>query len=887
MSLLSNLRALNAKFFRPWKVAGDMDEELRSHIELRADDLERNGLSRAEAERRARVEFGGRERYREECHEALGGNFLEVLVKDLRFSARVLRRSPGFFFAAVLTLALAIGANAVVFAVLNGIVLRPLNVPHAESLYGLEHADDHMGSESYPNYLDLRDRNRSFDSLIAYNMSEAGMDTGGNPSRAWVIAASGNYFDALGIEPYLGRFFHASDERGVNSAPYIVLSYAYWHGHFQDDRGVVGRTVQLNKHPYTIIGVAPRGFIGTLLFFTPDFFVPIVNEPQINADFDLQTRGLNWIFELMGHVKPGVTPGQATADLNSIAASLGKTYPTDDGGKQFLLARPSLYGDFLGRPLRGFLTALMLLAGLILLAACSNLGSLFAARAADRSREVALRLALGSSRTRILRQLLTEATLISLAGGTVGMLGSVALLRRLSMWQPFPQFPLRVPADPDATVYLVALGLTLVSGFLFGIVPVRQVLRANPYEIVKAGSAGARGRRVTLRDGLLVVQIAICAVLVTSSMVAVRGLMRSMHSNFGFDPQHVLLAETSLDMAGYGGDRATAVQRRMIEAMETIPGVQHAASINWAPLTGGANSWNVYTDQTKDLKPPSAAAIPYWYNISPGYFQAAGTALLAGRSFTWQDDKSAPLVAVVNREFARKVFGSVTGAIGRHYQVAEGATVKRIEVVGIVEDGKYNNLTEEQQPVAFVPLLQEPMSQTYIVVRSNGDAQQLAAAMRGKLRELDDGMPVSIQTWIQLMGAVLFPSRIATVALGVLGSMGAMLSITGIFGMAAYSISKRLRELGIRMALGAQRGEVLQAALGQAVKLLAVGSATGIVLGVLASRVLAFLVYDANPRDPLVLAGVVLAMALLGLLATWIPAQRALSIDPLILLREE
>ncbi|MGB6744362.1 MAG: ABC transporter permease [Terracidiphilus sp.] len=887
MSFLSYFRALHAKFFRRAQIAEDVDEELRSHIELRADDLERSGMSRAEAERRARIEFGGRERYKEECHEALGGNFVQVLFQDLRFSARVLRRSPGFVVAAVLTLALAIGANAVVFSVLNGIVLRPLNVPHAESLYGLEHPDDHAGQESYPNYLDLRDRNRGFDGLIAYNLSEAGMEAGGNSSRVWVITASGNYFDALGIQPYLGRFFHSQDERGVNSAPYIVLSYAYWHSHFEDDRGVVGRVVQVNKHPYTIIGVAPRGFIGTLLFLSPDFFVPMVNQPQINGEFDLTTRGLNWIFEIMGHVKPGVTPAQATADLNSIASDLARTYPTDDGGKQFLLARPSLYGDFLGRPIRGFLIALMLLAGLILLAACSNLGSLFAARAADRSREVALRLALGSSRSRILRQLLTEATLISLAGGAVGLLGSVALLRRLSVWQPFPQFPLHVPADPDAKVYLVALALALVSGFLFGIVPVRQVLRTNPYEIVKAGSAGAYGRRVTLRDALLVAQIAICAVLVTSSMVAVRGLLRSMHSNFGFDPQHVLLAESNLDMAGYSGDRATAMQRRMIEAMETIPGVERAGSINWAPLTGGENSWNVFTDQAKDLRPPSAAAVADWFNISPGYFQAAGTALLAGRTFTWQDDRNAPLVAVVNREFARKVFGSVKDAVGKHYQVAEGTTIKRIEVVGIVEDGKYLNLTEDQQPAAFVPLLQEPMSQAYLVVRSNGDAQQLAAAMRGKLRDLDDSLPVSIETWPQSMGAVLFPSRIATVSLGVLGLMGAMLSITGIFGMAAYSVSKRLRELGIRMALGAQRKEVLQAALGRAIKLLTFGSAAGIVLGVLASRVLAFIVYEANPRDPLVLAGVVLAMALLGLLATWIPAQRALSIDPLILLREE
>jgi len=887
VSVTAYIRILARKIFRRDRMADEVQAELCSHIALRADDLERSGLSRADAERRARVEFGAREKYKEECHEALGGNPVGTFMQDVRFSVRVLRKSPGFTIAAVLTLALAIGANAVVFAVLNGIILRPLNVPHADTLYGLEHSDDHMGQESYPNYLDLRDRSRGFESLVAWNMSQAGIDTGGNPSRAWIATASGNYFDALGIQPFIGRTFHAGDEHGLNSAPYIVIGYAYWHSHFQDDRSVLGRVIQINKHPFTVIGVAPPGFRGTLLFFNPDFYVPIVNQPQINSEFDLNTRGLNWIFETMGHLKPGVTPGQATADLNSVASYLDKTYPVDDGGMKFILARPSLYGDYMGKPMLGFLTALMTLSGLILLAACSNLGSLFAARAADRSRELALRVALGSSRHRILRQLLTEATLISLAGGAVGLSGSVAILRRLSVWQPFPQFPVQVPVNPDAKVYLVALALALVSGLLFGIVPVRQVLNTNPYEIVKVGSAGVRGRRVTLRDILLVLQISICAVLITSSIVAVRGLARSMHSNFGFEPQNAMIADTGLGMAGYSGDRESAMQRRMIDAMKTIPGVQSAASINWAPLSGGANSWNVFTDEAKSLKPSSAAAGPYWYNISPDYFQAAGTTLLAGRTFTWQDDKNAPLVAVVNCEFARKLFGSDKDAVGKHFQVALGADIKRIEVVGLVVDGKYQNLTEEQAPAVFVPLLQEPMSQTYLVVRSNGDPQQLAAAMRGRLHDLDEALPVNIQTWTQLMTAILFPARISTVALGILGMMGAMLSITGIFGMAAYSVSRRIKELGIRMALGAQRKEVLQAALGRPLKLLAFGSIAGLVLGILATKILANIVYQATPRDPLVLAGVVLAMALVGLVATWVPAQRAISVDPLILLREE
>ena len=496
---------LSASFFHRSTIETDIEDELHAHIQHRADDLERSGLVRAEAERRARVEFGGQARFQEECRDALGGSFFETLFRDVRFSLRLLRKSPGFTTAAVATLALAIGANAVVFGVLNALVLRPLNVPHAQSLYTIQFGKDSSSWQSYPDYLDLRDRNRSFDGLAAYNPTAVGLDTGANPARAWAYETSGNYFDVLGIRPYLGRFFTAADEHGFNSAPYIVLTYGYWHTYFQDDRGVIGRTVRLNKHPFTIIGVAPPEFHGTLLFFSPDVFVPIVNHDQLQGVSAVGAKVLNlrtsrWIFMTLGHLKTGASLDQAVADLNSIGSWLNKTYPKEASGLTYTLGRPSLAGDFIGRPARAFVAGLMLLAGLILLAACANLGSLFAARAADRAREVALRLALGASRNRILRQLFTESILISLCGGAAGLWASVLLLRRLSAWQPFPQFPIQVPVDPDAKVYAVALILAVVSGLLFGLVPVRQVLRADPYQIVKAGSGGRVARRFTVRD---------------------------------------------------------------------------------------------------------------------------------------------------------------------------------------------------------------------------------------------------------------------------------------------------------------------------------------------------------------------------------------------------
>jgi predicted permease len=881
MTFTAALRSLAARLFSTSGKENDIDEELRSHIQHRADDLAQSGLPRAEAERRARIEFGGYEKFREESHEAMGGVFFQTLVQDVRFAVRVLRKSPGFSVAAVLTLALAIGANAVVFSVMNALILRPLDVPHAQSLYATFHSGSAI--ESYPDYVDMRDRNRSFEALAAFNVAVAGLDTGKNPASAWVYETSGNYFDVLGQKPYLGHFFHAADEHGPNSAPYVVLTYAYWQNRFQSDPGVVGRVVLVNKHPYTILGVASPEFHGTLLFFNPNFFIPIVNEEEIGPD-DLNDRKNSWIFMTLGHLKPGVTLSQAASDLNSIAAYLEKTYPKEDTKRTFALGRPNLYGDYLGRPVTIFMTGLMLVSGLILLAACANLGSLFAARAADRSREVALRLALGSSRRRILRGLFTEAVLISLAGGAVGLLGSVVLLRGLSQWQPFPLWPIHLAVNPDGTVYTVALLITIASGLLFGAVPVRQVLRTNPYEVVKSGSTGRVGRSVTLRDILLIVQISICAVLITTSTIAVRGLVRSMNDSYGFERKDRILVTTDLGMAGYHGDQVAPMQKRMNDAIAAIPGVQSVGFANILPLGASSDQEKIFKDTASDLRPSNALAESYLFKVSPEYFKAAGTVLLAGRPFSWHDDSNAPRVAVVNGELARMLFGSPDKALGAYFKAEDGA---RLQVVGIAEVGKYASLNEDPMPALFLPILQSPSTSIALVVRSGRDPLQLSAAIRSTLQNVDPGLPFDTQTQDDGLQALMFGPRMATLSLGVLGIMGAVLSITGIFGMAAFSVSRRLRELGIRIALGAQRTEVLRAALQRPVKLLAFGSLAGLVLGLLATKGLAFIIYRASARDPLVLAVVVLAMALLGLVATWIPAQRALASDPLMLLRDE
>jgi predicted permease len=805
------------------------------------------------------------------------------MASDLRFTVRQLAKSPGFTVTAIVTLAIGIGANAIVFSILNALVLRPVNVPNAQNLYMVQRFQ--WPSHSYPDYKDLRDRNRTFESMLTFQIvGPVGIDTGSHPSTAWPYLASGNYFDVLGVQPHLGRLFHASDEKGVNSAPYVVLSYAYWHSHFHEDAGVVGRTIAINKHPFTIIGVAPQGFRGTELFFAPALWIPIVEEPVIQGFNSIENRGDHSPM-VVGRLRPGVTPAEATADLNSLGTWLAKTYPSEDDGIKFSLARPGLIGDMLGGPARAFMGGLMLLAGLILLAACANLGSLFAARASDRAKEVALRLALGSRRGLILRQLLTEAVLVSLAGGAIGLAAAVLILRVLSTWQPIPDIPINIPVNPDIRTYVVALLLALLSGVLFGMVPVRLVLRADPWQMIRTGTNTIGSmRRVTLRDVLLVVQVAICAVLVTSSLVAIRGMARSLHSNFGFNPQNTMLVESDMHMAGYAEDRVPQMQRRIIDAIAAIPGVTAVGYTSQLPLSIGGGDSYVYTDATTDFRPTNFAADAMRYDISPGYLAAAGTQLLAGRDLSWNDNKGAPTAALVNRQFALKVFGSVEKAVGGHFKYWGG---KRAEIVGVVEDGKYRTLTEDQQPAMFFSFQQQTSSGTFLVVRSQRDPQDLAPALEGAVRGLDAALPLMLRRWTAELDSALFAARVATVALGVLGLLGAMLAATGIFGMASYVVSRRMRELGIRVALGAGKRSVLGTALGRALRLLVIGSAAGLVLGLLATRVLSHIVYQATPKDPLVLGGVTLTMLLLGLLATWIPARRALAVDPLILLRDE
>lgn len=807
---------------------------------------------------------------------------MENVFQDVRYALRQLRKSPGFAAVAVITLALGIGANVVVFGVLNALLLHPLDIPHPEQVYSVQHRAAQDISTSYPDYRDVRERNTVFSALSMYRVARIGLEAPDGAHPVWGYEASGNYFDMLGVKPILGNFFHASDEGAAGASPFVVLSYNCWKDRFASDPSIVNKVIRLNKHPYTVVAIAPRDFNGVERFYWPEVWVPITNVKEI--------EGYNWIQHrsdqnawVAGRLKPGVAPTEAEANLNSIAAQLAREYPGTDEHLSFRLSKPGFLGDSLGGPLRAFMLGLMLLAAMVLLASCANLGGMFAARAADRSRELAIRMAIGSSRPRIFRQLLTEAIVISLAGGLVALLLGNILLNVLTQWHPPSDIPIQLLVRPNWGVYFFAFAVALATGLIFGLVPARQIWNADPNLALRSGSTPILGRRWALRDALLALQIALCCLLVTASFVSLRGLARTFQLPLGFNPDGVTLAAFDLQLANYNGAEAGAVQQRLLEQVAKLPGVTAAAYGNSVPLSIDQSNTSIFAEGTKDFRASTEKLNSTYYQVAPGYFTAIGAPLLAGRDITLADNNKAPKVAVVNETFARKLTGNAQ-AVGKRFIRGDNT----IEIVGIVPDGKYQTLTEDPDAAVFFPIAQSPNTSTVLVVRSRLNSAEMIPAIRQAIANVDASIPVfSIGSWQDALGLMLLPARAATVALGIFGALAMMLAVTGIFGMASYTVSKRVRELGIRIALGAQSKQVLRAALGRTFALLLVGSGAGLLLGFAATKLLASIVYQASANDPVVLVAVVVTMAVAGLASASLPAKRALSIHPMELLREE
>src|ERR1700733_9972714 len=623
------MRWLRSLFHRR-QIYSDLSEEIRQHLAEKVEALMAGGMSRKDAEFAAKRDFGNIARIEESGHEPWMWPRAESILADIRFTLRKLRHSPGFALTAIFTPALGIGANVVTFSVLNGILLRPIDVPHPGNLFQVAGGENHGDSQSYPDYLDYQNRNQSFAGLLAYKVLSVGLGIDKSVSSSWGNAASGNYFDVLGLQPALGHFFHASDEHGRGSAPYIVLSYDFWQRRFAASPQALGKIITLNQHPFTVIGVAPQNFHGTDYFFWPDYWIPAVNAEQVTGwdDFDWRRhRG----FTLLGRLKPGITEQQATANMDAIARRMAKQYP-DDEGLTLTVHKPGPAGNS-NDPTKKAVLGMTLLAVLVLLAACANLAGIFAARAADRSTELAVRLAIGPSRWAVARQLLTEAVLVSFIGGIVGTFLARILLGPLSHWRP-GDFPAHYLIAPDLRVYLVAIALSITSGIVFGILPAWQIRNTDVVQAIKSNYVSAGSfRRFAMRDALLLIQVAVCTLLVSSALVAVRAMVQRLHAPLGIEPHGVTLAQVDLKVAGVPDAQSRIVQRRLLDAAAAIPGVTAAATSDYVPFLG-ASGWSVYSWDTTDFLPSHVAFDAINYSVSPGYFQVAGTRLLYGRDFT-------------------------------------------------------------------------------------------------------------------------------------------------------------------------------------------------------------------------------------------------------------
>src|SRR5581483_7925623 len=805
------------------------------------------------------------------------------LFQDIRYALRQFFKSPTFALTALLTLAVGIGANVVVFGVLNALLLNPLPVPHLERVFTVEHVSrNNPLNSSFPQYRDLRDRNSVFADLAAARIMRIGLDANGAAQPVWGYEVTGNYFRMMDVRPVLGRFLEVSDEKGDHANEVAVLSYSCWKSRFDGNASIVGQTVRINKHPYTVIGVAPAGFQGTEKMFWPEVWMPMLNEAQIEG-YDWLSGRNNQNSWVIGRLKAGVSPAQAEADLDRIGQQLSKQYPNTDERMSFHLSRPGFLGDMLGGPVRGFMYGVMLLATLVLLAACTNLGGLLAARTSDRARELAFRVAIGSSRGRILRQLIVESIVVAVCGGALAMLVAAALLSAISNWRPIADFPVQFLVQPDKRLYAFALLISVSTGLIFGCMPVRQIWKTDPNQVLRSGSTQMGQRRFAFRDMLLGVQIAVCCLLVTACFVALRGLEGALRTPLGFEPRGATLAVFDLHLAGYSDAEVPAIQKQLLDTVSHLPGVTAAGLSNSTPLALDQSSTSVFSAGETEFRASTRKFNASYYQVLPGYFVAAGTRMLVGRDFTLHDDKSSPKVAIVNAVFARKLFGT-ENALGKLFH-SHGS--KPWEIVGIVEDGKYETLVEDQRPAIFYPILQMPNTSTTLVVRSIAPASQVIPAIHTAINQVDRSIPIfALNAWQDSLGFMMLPTIAATVALSVFGSLAIVLALAGLFGMASYSVSKRLRELGIRVALGAQQMQVLQAALSRTAILLAIGSIAGLLLGVAASRLLASIVYHASASDPLVLLGVALTMVLVGIVSASIPARRALAIHPMELLRE-
>ncbi|HEX8696358.1 MAG TPA: ABC transporter permease [Longimicrobium sp.] len=879
-------------FRLPWRTRADIgaevDEELQFHLDMRADELARGGMEREAALAQARREFGDLEEARRFCRDmdarlerrSRRADWLDGLAQDLRFTARSLLANPGFTAAAVLALALGTGATTVIFSAVDTVLLRPLPVAEPGGLVTLrvEEGDGSLaGGVSYPFYREVRAAGARALDVAAAHYGEVSFRAGDQAEVVLGVDASDNYFGVLGVRPALGRLFGPAEEP-VGASPAVVISHAFWRRRFGGDPGVVGRTVRLNRAPFTVVGVAPEGFGGTIVGVSADVWVPVSAYELLHPGRSLaRERGGHTWLNLIGRRRPGVTREGTEAALDAALRSVPPEFPSASPNRGARL-----------QPLTGvppqargaatlFMSLLLATAALVMLIASTNVAGMLLARAAARQREIAIRLAIGAGRGRLVRQLLTESVVLFLlggAGGTLLAVWAVRLLRGVRL--PLPvQVSLDFPVD--LRVLAFALSVSLVTGLVFGLAPAVAASRPSLVPALKEGSPRG-GRRGRLRGAFVVGQLAMSLLLLLSAGLFVRALQRALAVDTGFDPDGVVVASLDLGAHGYDAERGQRLQRELLERVRATPGVLAAGLATMVPLSG---EW----DETRVRPAEGGDTAAAGFNAVDGeYFRTLGIPLLAGRTFTDRDRTGAPPVVVINRTLGERLWPG-RSPVGQRMQ----ANGMEAEVVGVVPDGKYESIREEPRAFLYVPAGQVYSERVTLHVRAAPGAEGAAlGALRRELRALDPDLPLGAPMPMAAMtGAALVPQRIAAWLIGLFGVVGLVLAAVGVYGLLAYSVSQRTREIGVRMALGAERAAVLRLVLGQGAALVAAGVAVGLAGALAASRVLAGMLYGLSATDPLTFVAVPLLVAAAGLLASWLPARRATRVDPLVALRAD
>ncbi len=812
---------------------------------------------------------------------------MSTFLQDLRYARRLLTRSPAFTAIAVLTLALGIGLNTAVFSVIDALLLRPLPGVRASSeivqVYrtwpGIEYA-----SSSPMNLRDVQERSKSvFTDVAAWSFESMNVSAGGQTQRVFGQLVSANYFSVLGASAIRGRTFVADEDRTPNAHPVVVVSHAAWQGMFGGDPEIVGRSIVLNGSPYTVVGVTGPEFRGVLSIVTPTIWVPLMQVAQIKpgAASSLTTRG-NQFMNLIARLQPGMTLANASAQMQGVLRGLEQDYPDEYRGSSFTLVAQSDAGihPMFRNAQVGLSTIVMAVVVMLLLIACVNVANLFLARARDRWREMAVRLSLGARRAVIIRQLLTESLLFALVSGAVGLLiawWAMGLLNRVQL-----PFDAAINADLRLSlpVLIFTILATIVTGVLFGLAPALQATRPALIPALK-GEAPSGESRSRASRGLVVVQMALSMVLLVSAGLFLRNLSAATTVDKGFAGGNILLAELEPGLQGYDRGRATQFFATLEQRLALSPEVEGVSWARTLPL-GLSNSQSGvqisgYTPSEEEQMSIDNSA------VSPSYFDVMGIRIVQGRAFTARDDSSAQPVLVVNQRFAER-FWPGQEAVGR---IVRTRGEDRL-VVGVVPTGKYSSLGEAPTAFMYFPQAQEWSSSMILQLRTKGDPSAVVPLLRAEVAALDPTLPVAnIRTLDSHLGIALMPARLAGGALAVFGLLGLLLASVGIYGVTSYSVSQRTREIGIRMAIGAARGEVVGLVMRQGLTMVGLGAAIGLALAFGAAQLIRGLLYGGNAFDPLTFIGVPAILGAIAALAIWIPARRAAGVDPVMAIRSE